>query len=82
MRPHNIPVQDGDTGRIVVPRADPPGYNNHDDTVNDDPTAGNKIFQPKTQNGFSIDDFDLIRVIGRGSYAKVSLFNYILDYIL
>lgn len=75
MRPHNIPVQDGDPGRIVVHSnaRNTDHVANHDDTANDDPSAGNKIFQPKAQNGFSIDDFDLIRVIGRGSYAKVLL---------
>ena len=76
MRPHNIPVQDGDPGRIVVHSnaRNTDHVANHDDTANDDPSAGNKIFQPKAQNGFSIDDFDLIRVIGRGSYAKVITF--------
>ena len=29
------------------------------------------------QKGFNIDDFDLIRVIGRGSYAKVVWWEYL-----
>ena len=32
---------------------------------------GNRIYQAR-ETGFKLDDFDLIRVIGRGSYAKVS----------
>ena len=31
---------------------------------------GNRIYQAR-ETGFKLDDFDLIRVIGRGSYAKV-----------
>ena len=33
---------------------------------------GNRIYQAR-ETGFKLDDFDLIRVIGRGSYAKVFL---------
>ena len=35
---------------------------------------GNIIIQHPAEKGFSLDDFDLVRVIGRGSYAKVCYF--------
>jgi len=34
---------------------------------------GNIIIQHPAEKGFSLEDFDLVRVIGRGSYAKVLL---------
>lgn len=33
--------------------------------------AGDGNLEPGTQRQYSIDDFELIKVIGRGSYAKV-----------
>ena len=75
MRPHNIPVQDIDPKRVITRHHPDPVSLNQDDSINDDNTRGNKIFDAK-QKGFSIDDFDLIRVIGRGSYAKVCKYCY------
>lgn len=37
----------------------------------DDPSNTDQSLEPGTQRQYSIVDFDLIRVIGRGSYAKV-----------
>ncbi|XP_034245062.1 atypical protein kinase C isoform X2 [Thrips palmi] len=37
----------------------------------DDPSNADESLEPGTQRQYSIIDFDLIRVIGRGSYAKV-----------
>ncbi|KAK3915083.1 Atypical protein kinase C [Frankliniella fusca] len=37
----------------------------------DDPANADESLEPGTQRQYSIIDFDLIRVIGRGSYAKV-----------
>ena len=47
-----------------------------DNARKDDPGA------PKGTKMVTLDDFDLIRVIGRGSYAKVTFLTYIFHFLL
>jgi len=69
-RPHHIPIQDP----LAAPVSSSP-VKSSVEVVEPDSAGGadgNRIYQADTR-GFKIDDFDLIRVIGRGSYAKVLL---------
>lgn len=50
---------------------DPPGDLSTGAVPVDDPANADEHLEPGTQRQYSIIDFDLIRVIGRGSYAKV-----------
>jgi len=64
-RSHHLPIQDP---LVTVNHSPVKETQIESDSGND----GNRIYQAR-ETGFKLDDFDLIRVIGRGSYAKVLL---------
>ena len=64
-RSHHLPIQDP---LVTVNHSPVKETQIESDSGND----GNRIYQAR-ETGFKLDDFDLIRVIGRGSYAKVTI---------
>ncbi|KAI5712190.1 hypothetical protein M8J75_006531 [Diaphorina citri] len=68
----------GDTPPTCTPTLDLPELYpdpnldlNHDSVPIEDPSRPDDSLEPGTQRQYSLADFELIRVIGRGSYAKV-----------
>lgn len=73
---HDIPIQPSPLQSSQANHTEPSSQVNHAQPSPTQPTSGVKIEGNQINKGFGFTDFDLIKVIGRGSYAKVILYLY------
>ena len=76
---HDIPIQPSPMQSSQANHTEPSSQVNQAQPSPTQPTSGVKIEGNQINKGFGFTDFDLIKVIGRGSYAKVILFLYWFD---
>ncbi|EHA98137.1 Protein kinase C iota type [Heterocephalus glaber] len=69
MVPVDLPSMASDPAHTVIP------ISTHEalEQVDEENEAGNTVKGDKTSSGLGLEDFDLLRVIGRGSYGKILL---------
>ncbi|XP_040161468.1 atypical protein kinase C isoform X8 [Anopheles arabiensis] len=74
-RDHHDPNDESSTGDVIQAPLDYPSELHSGDGCDQVPVEVNdnveETLEPVTQRQYSLNDFELIRVIGRGSYAKV-----------
>ncbi|XP_058462263.1 atypical protein kinase C isoform X1 [Malaya genurostris] len=75
-RDHQDPNDESNAGDVLQPSQDYPQDYHHgaepcDQVPVEAPENVEEPLEPGTQRQYSLNDFELIRVIGRGSYAKV-----------
>jgi len=70
---HDIPIQPSPLQSSQANHTEPSSQVNQAQPSPTQPTSGVKIEGNQINKGFGFTDFDLIKVIGRGSYAKVLL---------
>ena len=72
---HDIPIQPSPIQASVPNHTEPShaSQSNQSQPSPTQPSSGVKIEGNQINKGFGFTDFDLIKVIGRGSYAKVEI---------